>query len=108
MLFASIDGISKCGYYSGGSGNVTLELGFPARFILIKRTNAAGDWCVFDTHRGIAGGDDGRLHLNKTAVQDGTDDWIDPYSNGIIINNDVHQDILTTSSSDTYVYYAHA
>ena len=107
MLFASVDGISKLGYYSGQSGNLNLNLGFAARFILIKPTNNAGEWWVFDTLRGIVSGNDHRLYLTNHAGSTG-DDWVDAHSDGITINNDKHQDILTTSSSDRFIYYAHA
>ena len=107
ILFASVDGISKVGYYSGQSGNLDLDLGFAARFIVIKRTNAAGEWWVFDSFRGIVSGNDYRLYLNSNASQNNSDDWVDAHSDGITINNNTHQDILTTSSSDKYIYYAH-
>ena len=53
LLFASVEGISKCGSYTGSSSDVTEPLGFTPRFILIKRTDVAGNWALFDTLRGI-------------------------------------------------------
>jgi hypothetical protein len=45
-LFASVPGVSKLGSYTGGGGNANIDCGFTngARFVLIKRTDAAGDW----------------------------------------------------------------
>jgi hypothetical protein len=54
-LFASLGGISKVGSYTGSaSGSVVVNCGFvgSARFVLIKRTDAAGDWIVVDSARG--------------------------------------------------------
>ena len=45
-LFASVPGISKVGSYTGNGGNANIDCGFTngARFVLIKRTDATGDW----------------------------------------------------------------
>ena len=58
FLFASAndaDGnpISKFGSFTGSSSDVTLNVGFSTRFILIKRVDTTGDWTIFDTTRGI-------------------------------------------------------
>jgi hypothetical protein len=54
-LFATLPGISKVGTYSSNNTNKYIDCGFTngCRFILIKRTDAAGDWYVWDTARGI-------------------------------------------------------
>jgi hypothetical protein len=48
-LFASVPGISKVGSYRGSSSNLTIDCGFTngARWVLVKRTDAAGDWVVY-------------------------------------------------------------
>jgi hypothetical protein len=45
-LFASVPGISKVGSYTGQLGGMTIDCGFTngARLVLIKRTDAAGNW----------------------------------------------------------------
>jgi hypothetical protein len=45
-LFASVPGISKLGSYTGRRGDQDIDCGFTngASFVLIKRTDAAGDW----------------------------------------------------------------
>jgi hypothetical protein len=58
FLFASAnnaDGnpISKFGTFTGSSSDVTLNVGFSTRFLIIKRVDSAGDWAVFDTVRGM-------------------------------------------------------
>ena len=53
-LFSSVEGMSKCGYYSGSTSDTTVDLGFTPRFLMIKRADDTGDWLVFDYYRGLA------------------------------------------------------
>jgi hypothetical protein len=57
-LFATKAGISKVGSYTGSaSGSVNVDCGFgskTAKFALIKRTDAAGDWLIVDSQRGTS------------------------------------------------------
>ena len=113
MLFANAsdaDGnpISKVGYYTGTSTQLQLRgLGFSPRFLLVKRTDGAGNWCVFDTTRGWGAGDDKILYLNTDAAQT-TQDVGDPVSSGgggfdlYSGNNDFN------NTGNNYIYYAHA
>jgi hypothetical protein len=88
LLFASCPGVSKVGSYTGNGTNQTINCGFTngARFILIKRTNAASDWYVWDTARGIVAANDPRVFLNGTDNEVTTDDSVDPASSGFIVN----------------------
>ena len=82
-LFASVDGISKVGSYTGNgsaSGPI-VTLGFSPRFILIKCTSGGTNWFVYDTLRGLSSGNDQRLQLNDTGNQVAADD-IDPSATG--------------------------
>ena len=100
MLFASVEGISKVGSYSGPGGVVTITTGFQPRFIMVKKTNGAGGWHVFDTTRGMGSGNDPLLYLNTNGAQI-TVDYVTPSSTGW----------STTSgnlSEGDYIYYAHA
>ena len=54
MVFSSVEGMSKCGYYSGSTSDTTVDLGFTPRFLIIKSANSTGDWLVFDYYRGLA------------------------------------------------------
>ena len=107
-LFGSIDGISKCGSYTGNGTNQTINCGFSAgaRFILIKRTDAGsfGDWYVWDTERGIVAANDPHLSLNTTAAEVTTDDSIDPVSSGFAVNQVAATNINVSSAS--YIFYA--
>jgi len=88
-LFATLPGISKVGSYSGSSSDINVDCGFTngARFVLIKRDddNSTGDWCVFDTERGLVSGNDPKLTLNGTEAQDTGNDLIDPLSSGFTV-----------------------
>jgi hypothetical protein len=72
-LFSTVLGISKIGTYLGNSSNRTIDCGFSAgaRFVMIKRTDAAGDWYVFDTVRGITAseGTTPYILLNSAAAE---------------------------------------
>jgi len=100
LLFASVEGISKVGSYSGPGGVVTITTGFQPRFIMVKKKSGAGGWHVFDTTRGMGSGNDPLLYLNTNGAQI-TVDYVTPSSTGW----------STTSgnlSEGDYIYYAHA
>ena len=105
-LFASLAGISKVGNYTGNGSYQTIDCGFAAgsRFILIKRTDATGDWYYWDSARGIVAGNDPHLSLNTTAAQVTTDDSVDPDNSGFIVNQNSTTNINVTSAS--YIFYA--
>ena len=105
-LFATLDGISKVGGYTGNGSSQTISCGFSAgsRYILIKRTDVAGDWFFWDSLRGIVAGNDPHLSLNTTAAQVTTDDSVDPHNSGFIVNQVSATNINV--SSGTYIFYA--
>lgn len=105
-LFATLAGVSKVGSYTGNGSNQTINCGFTsgARFILIKRTDSAGDWYVWDTARGIVAANDPHLSLNTTAAEVTTDDSVDPDSSGFIVNQVAATNINVSSAS--YIYLA--
>jgi hypothetical protein len=87
-LFSTVAGVSKVGSYTGNGSSQTINCGFTggARFVLIKRTNAAGDWVVFDSARGIVSGNDPFLELNTTAAEQTGQDAVDTDSTGFVVN----------------------
>ena len=101
-LFASLDGVSKVGSFTATGNDVNVDCGFTngARFVLIKRTNSADDWFVFDTTRGIVAGNDKRLKLNATTAE-ATADNIDPLSSGFTMTAGI-----LGSSGNTFIFYA--
>lgn len=88
-LFASCPGVSKVGSYTGTGSTVQVDCGFTAgaRFVLIKRRNAAGDWYVWDSARGIIAGNDPYLVLNSTAAEVTSTDWVDTLATGFEVSN---------------------
>ncbi len=87
FFFATLEGVSKVGSYTADATLTTIDCGFAAgaRFILIKRTDDAGDWYVFDSARGISAGNDNYLLLNDDAIQVADTDYIDPDNSGFDI-----------------------
>ena len=106
-LFASCPGVSKVGSYTGNGSSQTINCGFTngARFILIKRTDSAGNWCVWDSARGIVTGDDPVLSLNNNFAQNNTTDDVDPHSTGFIVNS-VSPGREINLNGSTYIYLA--
>ena len=94
-LFATLAGISKVGSYTGNGTSQTINCGFAtgARFILIKRTDATGDWYVWDSVRGIIAANDPYLSLNAAATEVTTDDSVDPDASGFIVNQNTATNI---------------
>ena len=114
-LFASIDGVSKCGYYTGtgATGNV-ITTGFRPRFIIIKRTDGENglnsSWYQLDTARGINAatgmgvGQDLWLRMNNNASNQ-ADPLLSLQSTGFTITDTGD---FVNGSSMKYIYYAHA
>lgn len=105
-LFATLAGVSKVGSYTGNGTSLTVNCSFAtgARFVMIKRTNAVGDWYVWDSTRGIIGANDPHLSLNTTAAEVTTDDSIDPDNTGFIVNQVAATNVNVTSA--TYIFLA--
>ena len=111
FLFASLDGISKVGSYTGPSigNNVEVDCGFSAgaRFVLIKRTDSANDWFVFDSTRGIStGSDDPYFFLNTTAAQVTDQDKLDVNSSGFTVRPNADAESGLNTNGGTYIYLA--
>jgi hypothetical protein len=110
-LFASVDGISKLGTYTGTGSAQDINCGFSAgvRFVLIKRVDVAGYWMVWDSARGIVAGNDPYLVFNTTAAQVSNTDYIDPLASGFTITSSAptdNSDYSMNKYSGTYFFYA--
>ena len=105
-LFATLAGISKVGSYTGNGTSQTINCGFStgSRFILVKRTDATGDWYVWDSVRGIIAANDPYLSLNTTAAEVTTDDSVDPDESGFIVNQNTATNINVNGGS--YIFLA--
>lgn len=105
-LFAELAGTCKIDSYTGNGASQTVNCGFAAgaRFILIKRTDAVGDWYIWDSARGIVSGNDPYLSVTTSAAEVTTDDSIDPDNTGFIVNQVSATNINVTSA--TYIFLA--
>lgn len=101
-LFASLSGVSKVGSFTHTNGTATnVDCGFSnsARFVLLKRTNATGNWVYMNSERGIVSGNDPYLALNTTDAEVTNSDVIDPYSAGFTVASGF-------LASGTWLFYA--
>ena len=111
MLFASVDGISKCGFYTGNgtsdSSTQTITTGFQPRFVIIKSTSNDEHWVTFDTFRGwSSGSSDQVLELNNADAQNtNLGDIGHPISTGFVLEKD---ESVMNLNNHKYLYYAHA
>ena len=106
-LFASLDGVSKLGSYTGNGSSQTIDCGFTngARFVLIKCTSQNScPWLLFDSERGITTGVDPHLRIDSTDAQasQAAND-IEPDNSGFIldgVNN------TNNGNGESYIFYA--
>lgn len=105
-LFASYPGISKVGTYTGNGTSQQINCGFTAgaRFVLVKRVEATGNWVVFDTARGITVNDDPTFYLDQTTAELTPSTFnINPYSPGFEVSGNNN---ALNGSGSTYIYLA--
>ena len=106
-LFAAVAGFSAFGSYTGnGSADgAFLFCGFRPRFVMVKQTNAVGNWLIWDTARSnnqmqdYLSPNSSSAELNNVLVS------IDALSNGFkcrTADNDIN------GSGDTYIFAAFA
>jgi hypothetical protein len=111
-LFASVEGVSKVGTYTGtgDTGTNVIDCGFSAgaRFVLIKKVSGNGDWYCFDTARGITDGNAGiYFQWNRTnaEVSNSGNVNIDPNASGFEFAGDISSNYLNTLN-ETYIFLA--
>jgi hypothetical protein len=106
-LFATCAGVSKVGSYTGNGSTQTIDCGFGAggaRFVLIKRTDATGDWYVYDTARGMTTLTDPYWLTDSTAAEVATLGSVTTVSTGFALNSAILAAINV--SSGTYIFLA--
>jgi hypothetical protein len=105
-LFATCTGVSKVGSYTGNGTTQTINCGFTggARFVLIKRTDAIGNWYVYDTARGMTTLTDPYLLMNSTAAEVATLGSVTTVSTGFALNSSILAAINVSSGS--YIFFA--
>ncbi len=110
MLFASVEGISKVGSYSGSSSDVVINLGFQPRFMIVKAYNSASGnqrWQVMDTVRGMAAG---ATATNRIYLDDSQAQQAGPYVTSVSSTGITLKTGYTYSNTNNYeyIYYAHS
>jgi len=105
-LFATLAGVSKVGSYTGTGANLNVDCGFSAgaRFVLITRVDATGDWYVYDSVRGIVSGNDPYVLANNSAAEVTNTDYIDPLSSGFTVTSSAPAAL--NASGGTYIFLA--
>jgi hypothetical protein len=110
--WSEIPGYSRFGSYTGNANNSGpfIYCGFKPRWIMIKRTNATGNWTVIDTARYAANtsGPDNPLRPNTSDAETG---GADRFALGDILSNGFklrYFDSSTNASGGTYIYAAFA
>tara|TARA_R100000655_G_scaffold83456_1_gene123040 strand:- start:664 stop:1542 length:879 start_codon:yes stop_codon:yes gene_type:complete len=108
FLFASVEGVSKCGAYQGSDSDQFISLGFQPRFFLCKCYDVGGtgqSWTVFDSLRGISGASTKRMWLDLNNTQDTGSYVTSVSSTGITLGGGFSH---SNGSDRNYIYYAHA
>ena len=101
MLFASVSGISRVGYYNGsGSTGNAQSIGFQPRYLIIKRINSTGNWMQFNSLSGF----DKYTQLD-TNQQQYSQTYVNVSATGFSLVSDYGD---TNESGSKYIYYAHA
>jgi len=105
-LFATLDGVSKVGSYTGTGSDLNVDCGFTsgARFILIRRSDASGYWYLYDSVRGIVSGNDPFILLGQTGAETTTTDYVDPLSSGFTVTSSASGSI--NSNGGAYIFLA--
>ena len=105
-VFAEKTGFSKFGSYTGnGNADGTfIYTGFKPAFVMVKRTDTAKPWQMYDNKRVGYNPDNNQLNANDSAVE-ATNDFLDIVSNGFKVRT---TDSTMNTSSGTYIYMAFA
>jgi hypothetical protein len=105
-LFATVAGVSKVGSYTGTGALQTVNCGFTGgtRFVLIKRTDSAGDWWLYDSARGISSSDDPYLILNSSASETTGTNYVDTTSVGFQVTAAAPAGL--NANGGTYIFLA--
>ncbi len=103
-VFTSIPGYSSFENYVGTSGEPFVYLGFTPKYFMLRRTDGAAGWYIFDSERDSVNPNNVSLKAN-TNDDEGTYS-VDFLSNGVRINSSSDGDI--NGSGANYIYAAFA
>ena len=105
-LFASVEGYSRIGKYigNGDDDGTFIYTGFKPAAIIIKRTDAAEDWWMWDNKRNPDNPIDKNLYINTSSAE-ADEDCADFLSNGFKLRLDNDN---WNASGGTYIFAAFA
>ena len=108
-LWSEIEGFSKFGSYTGIGGNngTFINCGFKPAFLMIKRTDASGEWWMYDSSRGPTNPIPRMLMANNSSVEqeDSASYLLDFVSNGFKWRSGLD---AAQGDGNTYLYVAFA
>ena len=105
ILFASVPGISKVGYYAGSDSAQTITTGFSPRFVTIRNISTSENWGVWDTVRGWSSGSDQYMKLDMNTAQSQYNFGAGPTSTGFTFDGN---NTAMNKAGQNFIYYAHA
>jgi hypothetical protein len=106
--FAEIAGYSKFGSYTGNGSTdgPFIYTGFRPKFVMVKISNTAGDWIIYDVARNTFNTTDRLLFPNTSGAEEtSTVNIMDILSNGFKLRGSSGG---TNGSGNTYIYMAFA
>ncbi len=105
--FADIAGYSKFGSYTGNQleSGPTVTLGFKPAFVMIKRTDVANSWVMYDNTRQTTNPKDLRVLADSPDFEFDGNEYITFTDTGFEIQ---YSGNLTNASGGTYIYMAFA
>ena len=112
--YADVQSYSKMSSYIGngsssGDGSFIFT-GFKPSFLMVKRSNGAKDWHIFDTARSTSNVVKSQLEPNTSNAETTSSNWVDMLSNGfkwrIASGDGQYADV--NGGGDTYIYMAFA
>ena len=106
-LFAEKQGYSKFGSYAANESvdGTFVYTGFKPAFVILKQSNLARDWHMFDNKRSTFNAVGRYLRPNVSGAEDSGEDYLDLLSNGFKIKNTGNR---FNDAGGTYIYMAFA
>jgi hypothetical protein len=106
-VWAPIQGFSKFGSYTGNgdADGAFVYTGFRPAFILMKRTDAAANWTMWDSKREGYNSTNDEIYANTTAAEGSGNVYINLLSNGF---KWLQTDGMVNASGGNYIYMAFA
>ena len=105
--FHSVSGYSSIGSYSGtGASGNTVTTGFEPAFVMIKRTDSAADWFMYDNTRDVRASKTLWLRANYSGAEvDNSAHTVSFFSTGFSVDG---TDSGVNASGGTFIYMAFA